>query len=188
LDIGLKDAQELEEDAFAKVRADLDSTAQTIEREAQSVIQEPTALASLASAGLSEVVAAKAHLVAAAGAIGRDFETALNAYRQANLAVRGPLQPPRYFQFVPQLASEVSTQLADQAAASLLGVQEYCSQVREQLHPRLNDKLEEIRAFRVQTLTTRFDAFRRAIFVEAQAEIDRKFANGNRNGEASLAA
>ncbi len=176
----LLDAQEDEEQRYKDLRERLGAQIQRSEAEVQGAMQEPTALSNLAGTRMSDVVKAKADMLAAVTAVQRDFSAVLSIYRQTNLQVRGSLQPPAYFQFTPEMHQHCSVTFADETASKLMQLQMKMAELRDRFQNSLSQKLEEMRAHRTQLLTKRFDEYKISILLEAQAEIERLTALAER--------
>lgn len=138
----------------------------------QMIIHAPVNLTSLVTKHISEIERAKGSLINQAKSIKRDFILVMDAYRQANMAVRGTT-PPSYFSEKPTPNAQPDTTGADDAHKELIDSLDLLKSFQEEHIPNLNLKLTEMQNESTNILTNVFVNFLKEIEKEAEDEINR---------------
>lgn len=115
---------------------------------------------------------AKRALETNGAAIERDYHLVLDAYRQANLAVRGTA-PPEYFTEKPPVADKASAASADAVETEMRNVLDLLEQLQGQHRDELNRKLNELQAQTAVILKGTYDEFLEGVDRDAQAAVQR---------------
>lgn len=149
--------------------------------EVQAAVHEPTQLISRTSSRIAELEHARVRLGAQAQAIQRDFTLVLDAYRQANTAVRAT-DPPAYFKEVPKLAHLTSVGAATEVAEALSKAQDEVKSLREEHQNPLNEKLRALQGDAANILNRTIGDFLKEIDAEAQERINRMTPTIHRAG------
>lgn len=140
--------------------------------EVHAALNEPTQLIGRAASQYASLSGAQASLRAQAEAIQRDYRLVLDAYRQANAAVRGT-PPPAYFSQFDDLSQRASTEAAVPVLDDLTKVQSELAALRDRIQPELSDKLRELSEDAAKVLNTTIADFILEVEKEAQAQINR---------------
>lgn len=138
----------------------------------QSLAGQPVGLMSLLHGHASQVEHAERRLAANAGAVERDYHLVLDAYRQANLAVRG-IEPPVYFGQRPAVADKIRS---DEAKATLDVVEKVAASVQDfqaRNKEPLNAKLNALQERMTSVLSETFPQLLRDIETEAKERVQR---------------
>ena len=115
---------------------------------------------------------AKRSLEANASAVERDYHLVLDAYRQANLAIRGTA-PPAYFTEKPDVAGKTSIQAAGPVELEMQTVLDLLEQLQRQHRDDLNGKLNQLQAQMAIILKTTYDEFLESVDRDAQTAVQR---------------
>ena len=115
---------------------------------------------------------AKRTLEANAAAIERDYHLVLDAYRQANLAVRGTA-PPEYFTDKPSVADKASIHAAAPVEIEMQNVLDLLEQLQRQHRDDLNGKLNQLQVQMADVLKTTYDEFLESVDRDAQVAVQR---------------
>ncbi len=115
---------------------------------------------------------AKRSLETNAAAVERDYHLVLDAYRQANLAIRGTA-PPDYFTNMPEVASKTSTQAAGPVEHEMQAVLDLLEQLQRQHRDELNGKLNQLQVQMAEILKTTYDGFLESVDKDAQTAVQR---------------
>lgn len=138
----------------------------------QGLASQPVALVSLLHGQTNQVEHAERTLAANAGAVERDYHLVLDAYRQANLAVRG-IEPPSYFGERPAVANKICPDAAeatlDVLKQTTVSVQEFQARYKEPLNAKLNALQERMTSI----LSDTFPKFLGDIETEAKVRVQR---------------
>jgi hypothetical protein len=105
-------------------------------------------------------------------AIERDYHLVLDAYRQANLAIRGTA-PPEYFTDKPEIASRASTHAAGPVEQEMQGALDLLEQLQRQHRDDLNGKLNQLQVQMAEILKTTYDDFLKSIDKDAQIAVQK---------------
>lgn len=115
---------------------------------------------------------AKRTLETNAASVERDYHLVLDAYRQANLAIRGTA-PPDYFTDMPVVAERVSVQAAGPVEQEMKEVLDLLEQLQRQHRDDLNGKLNQLQAQTADILKSTFDDFLERVDRDAQTAVQR---------------
>jgi hypothetical protein len=115
---------------------------------------------------------AKRALESNAAAAERDYHLVLDAYRQANLAVRGTA-PPDYFTDKPAIAERASVHGAVPVEAEIQNVLDLLEQLQRQHRDQLNGKLNQLQVQMADILKTTYDEFLESVDSDAQVAVQR---------------
>jgi hypothetical protein len=115
---------------------------------------------------------AKRALETNAAAVERDYHLVLDAYRQANLAIRGTA-PPEYFTDKPDVAGRTSVQAAAPVEQEMQTVLDLLEQLQRQHRDDLNGKLNQLQVQMAQILKTTYDEFLEGVDKDAQSAVQR---------------
>jgi len=115
---------------------------------------------------------AKRALETNAVAVERDYHLVLDAYRQANLAIRGTA-PPEYFTDKPDVAGRVSVQAAGPIEQEMQAVLDLLEQLQRQHRDDLNGKLNQLQVQMAEILKTTYDDFLEGVDRDAQAAVQK---------------
>jgi hypothetical protein len=168
----LRQEQQLEAESQEQLRTKVRNLLERRRADVQSAIHEPGQMVTRISGRLGEIEQAKALLNSQAQAIQRDFSLVLNAYRQANTAVRAT-DPPAYFRETPDLLSRISVAGADVVTAGLTETRNEVAALQEKYQSALNEKLRLIQAEAAGIQNNALRAFIEEIVQEAQDRINR---------------
>jgi hypothetical protein len=115
---------------------------------------------------------AKRSLETNAAAVERDYHLVLDAYRQANLAIRGTA-PPNYFTEMPEVASKTSIHAAGPVEQEMQAVLDLLEQLQRQHRDDLNGKLNQLQVQMAEVLKTTYNEFLESVDRDAQAAVQR---------------
>lgn len=115
---------------------------------------------------------AKRALEANTAAIERDYHLVLDAYRQANLAIRGT-PPPTYFTEKPTVVDKTTVHGAGPVEAEMQSVLELLEQLQRQHRDDLNRKLNDLQVQMADILKTTYDEFLSSVERDAQVAVQR---------------
>lgn len=115
---------------------------------------------------------AKRALETNAAAVERDYHLVLDAYRQANLAIRGTA-PPDYFTEKPDVAGKAGTQAAGPVEQEMQSVLDLLEQLQRQHRDDLNGKLNQLQVQMAEILKTTYDEFLESVDRDAQIAVQR---------------
>ena len=121
---------------------------------------------------VSAIGHARRSLDSNATAVERDYHLVLDAYRQANLAVRGTA-PPEYFTEKPCVAEKASGAAAEVVTAELQNVLDLLEQLQGQHRDDLNRKLNELQAQMADILKNTYDAFLAGVDRDAELAVQK---------------
>lgn len=124
------------------------------------------AMVSSLSTRSSLVRSAESALPSNVQAIQRDYHLVLDAYRQANLAIRGTA-PPAYFNDLPDLTGGVTAAAANGASEQIGATLVELESLQGQHRDALNAKLTSLQEQMAEVLTTTYDAFIAGVEKEA---------------------
>lgn len=164
----LRAEQELQIALSEKLKTDF----QRRRAEVNAALNEPAQLIGAASNHSVNLSGAAAQLKVQAQAIQRDFSLAINAYRRANLDVRGT-SAPEYFSRIDDLTSMVNTDDAQAVIAELEATQTFIADIRDRIQGPLSRRLQELQGDGAQVLSTQYPEFLKEVEREAQQLIDR---------------
>jgi hypothetical protein len=129
-------------------------------------------LITMLSHRMSALGHAKRSLDTNAAAVERDYHLVLDAYRQANLAIRGTA-PPDYFTDMPKVANKTSTQAAGPVEQEMQAVLDLLEQLQRQHRDELNGKLNQLQVQMAGILKTTYDEFLESVDKDAQTAVQR---------------
>ncbi len=115
---------------------------------------------------------AKRALETNATAVERDYHLVLDAYRQANLAIRGTV-PPAYFTDKPDIASRVRTESAEPVEQEMKAILDLLEDLQRQHRDDLNGKLNQLQAQMAEILKTTYDEFLEGVDGDAQTAVQK---------------
>jgi hypothetical protein len=115
---------------------------------------------------------AKRTLETNAASVERDYHLVLDAYRQANLAVRGTA-PPEYFTDMPDVAGKTSIAAAGPVEQEMQTVLDLLEQLQRQHRDDLNGKLNQLQVQMAEVLKTTYDDFLESVDRDAQVAVQR---------------
>jgi hypothetical protein len=130
------------------------------------------ALITMLSHRTSALGHAKRALDTTAAAIERDYHLVLDAYRQANLAIRGTA-PPDYFTDMPEVASKTSTHAAGPVEQEMQTVLDLLEQLQRQHRDDLNGKLNQLQVQMAEILKTTYDEFLESVSIDAETAVQK---------------
>lgn len=147
--------------------------------EVQATLHDPAQIINLASRRASDLQIAKSMLQNQAQAVQRDFTLVLNAYRNANIAIRAS-KPPEYFKLIPDLVVRADASQAEPLLRQLAEVQASVKAWRDHCQEALNAKMQSLHSDSATILNQTFSAFLREVENDAQERIDRSVATMHR--------
>ena len=115
---------------------------------------------------------AKRALDTNAAAIERDYHLVLDAYRQANLAIRGTA-PPEYFTDIPAVANKTSAHAAGPVEQEMQTVLDLLEQLQRQHRDDLNGKLNHLQVQMAEILKTTYEDFLESIARDAEVAVQK---------------
>lgn len=136
----------------------------------QGLSTQTGALISSLSSRASAVKSAESALPSNVQAIQRDYGLVLDAYRQANLAVRGT-EPPSYFNDVPDLTAGVTAASAESANEKLAQSLQELEALQAQHRDDLNAKLTALQHQMATVMTGTYDQFLLGVEKDAKERV-----------------
>ena len=115
---------------------------------------------------------AKRALETNATAVERDYHLVLDAYRQANLAIRGTA-PPEYFTDKPDVASRASIRSAGPVEKEMQAALDLLEQLQRQHRDDLNGKLNRLQVQMAEILKKTYDDFLEGVDRDAQVAVQK---------------
>ena len=167
----VKDARASEQALQEVLRQRLKSDLLQLRSKVQATATEPGQISSMLLKYASEIESARRQFLSQAQSVQRDFALVLNAYREANTAVRAS-PAPGYFENVPDLLSYISHSNATSILDELKQLQEEATQLREKYQESLNQKLRLLQDETSVVLTKRFSEFLKEVEEEAHLRVD----------------
>ena len=129
-------------------------------------------LITMLSHRISALGHAKRALDTNAAAIERDYHLVLDAYRQANLAIRGTA-PPEYFTDIPAVANKTSAHAAGPVEQEMQTVLDLLEQLQRQHRDDLNGKLNHLQVQMAEILKTTYEDFLESIARDAEVAVQK---------------
>jgi hypothetical protein len=136
----------------------------------QGLTTQTGALISSLSGRASALKSAENALPSNVQAVQRDYALVLDAYRQANLAVRGT-KPPAYFKEVPDLTAGVTAASAEDANERLIRSLQELEALQAKHRDGLNAKLTALQLQMAEVMTGTYDQFLLGVEEDAKKRV-----------------
>lgn len=136
----------------------------------QGFATQTGALISSLSSRVSALKSAESALLSNVQAIQREYSLVLDAYRQANLAVRGT-EPPEYFNNFPDLTGGATATAAKSATQKLEETLQDLEALQGKHRDDLNAKLTSLQEQMAEVMTKMYDEFLISVEKDAQERV-----------------
>jgi hypothetical protein len=136
-------------------------------------MSEPGQLMQRLASQIANLTNAQSDLQVRCAAVQRDFKLVIDAYRQANAAVRGT-NLPGYFANVENLTAGIRPEAADPQKEDFAGLQTAVSILRDEIEKPLQNKLAELQNDAAQAQNVTFKSFLAEVEEEAKSNINRQ--------------
>lgn len=169
----LNETRTAEEKAQAEVRSKVRTLLEKRAQELQSALRAPGNLIGAAASRITAIQHAETLLTTNSKSIHRDFELAIDTYRQANTAVRAT-PPPAYFQTLPELKlPDERFPESQRVIQQLSEAQDRLKALREEYESVVNNKLKDVQAESSRAQNERLPAFMAEVQKGAEENITR---------------
>lgn len=168
----LKEAREAETKRQDLVKQKLKDFLVTHRNHVQGLSGATGTMITMLSHRTSALGHAKRTLESNVAAVERDYHLVLDAYRQANLAIRGTA-PPGYFTVQPDIAGKVSIQAAAPVEQEMQTVLDLLEALQRQHRDDLNGKLNQLQVQMAEVLKTTYDEFLESVDRDAQTAVQK---------------
>lgn len=138
----------------------------------QAAIHEPSTQLGMLARRIADLTHARQSLESQTQAIRREFLMVIEAYRQANAAVRA-VPTPSYFAEKPELGAQPDESAATRVVENLEEVQARLKALGEEHRESLNDKLKELQANTTGILSNTLAAYLKEVQKDAEVNIAR---------------
>lgn len=139
----------------------------------QTLVSQPSTLVAFANQAVANVKQAASLMKTKASEIQRDYLLVLDAYRQANMAVRG-IDPPGYFSNKPSVIDSVDVTPAEPVKTELGELTKRLKAHREKYKDPLNTALNALQNDMAGILDKRFDGFLKEVEEEAKVSLKKR--------------
>lgn len=138
----------------------------------QAAMFEPGTQIGMLARRIADLTHARQEVEAQAGAIQRDYQMVIEAYRHANTSVRA-VEVPAYFREPAVLSTKIDTGSADRVISELNAVQNELKSLGDQHRDVMNEKLKALHEDSSNVLTEKVSAYMAEVAKEAQDVITR---------------
>jgi hypothetical protein len=167
-----KDAVALENARHELVRQKVKEMLHHKKAALQAAIHEPGTQVGMLARRIADLEHARGTLDNQTAAVRRDYSMVIEAYRQANLAIRS-VAAPAYFSERAELSTRVDSSGAARVNGELTNVQKSLETLAGDYRDRLNDKLRELQTHTSEILNRVMGAYLQDVRSEAEDAISR---------------